>query len=291
MKEKLLKIIIPFAVVSTSLLLTYSTFYWLIFIQLKLIDINEEIFSFFVPFGIATCLTWFYLRKKLRLLKLSDRYRDFVLFVSWISLSGPILFFLFYLDTETGDLTNLKQPSEIFNTELTKYYSIENSFQLKDNSGLFVSKVSVDRGNEIGIGCYFVCPITNVGDSIGASDIWIGVLFSNKFSNRVFDDKEKQSKLISRFIDSTINVYKKYTYKTSYLKKLSNSNEKDNFIQAIAKTNLPFNSDNVILLKEESGNYATRTGTSLWWTIFTLIASNLIWFMLTMFQDLKQTKK
>lgn len=291
MKEKLTKIILPFFLISTSFLLTYSSFYWLIFIRLKFIDFSDNIFGFFVPIGISTILIWFYFRKILRLLDTTDKHREFTLFISWILLTAPVLMFQFYLDKETGELTQLKNANEILKNKPTMYYSIDNSFQHKNKTGLYVSKTSVDRGNEIGVGCYFACPLTNTDDSIYSTDIWIGTMFGDKFSNRVFDDKEKQAILISKFIDSSVALYDNYKYKTTFLKRLSNSNERNDYLKAVQQTNLPLDNENLIILKEETGNYQSRAGTSLWWTIFTFATSNIVWTFLTIFTGLKHNGK
>lgn len=291
MKEKLTKIILPFFLVSTGFLLTYSSFYWLVFIRLKLVDLNDNIFGFYVPIAISSVLIWFYFRKKLQLLDTTAKHREFTLFLSWILLTAPILTYQFYLNRETGELTHIKSVDEILTNKPTMYYSIESSSQHKNRSGLFVAKGYPDRGNEIGIGCYYACPLTNKGDSIYDNNIWIGTMFGDKFSNRVFDDKAKQAKLITQFIDSSVRLYDKYEYKTTFLKRLSNSDERDNYLKAIQQTNLPYDNENLIILKEETDTYQSRAGTSLWWTVFFIITSNLAWTLLTIFTKLKHNGK
>ena len=290
MKEKLIKIIFPFILISTVFLLTYCLFYWLVFIRLKLIDLDDIIFGLFVPSGISAVLFWFYFRKKLLLLNMKDKHREFTLFISWILSTLSVLTFIFYLDRETGELTQLKSVDEIWNNKPTMYYSIESSSQHKNRSGLFVAKGYPNRGNEIGIGCYYACPLTDKGDSIYKNNIWIGTMFGDKFSNRVFDDKEKQAKLITQFIDSSVTLYNKYEYKTTFLKRLSNSDVREDYLKAIQQTNLPFDNKNVIILTEESGSYESRSGTSLWWTVFFIITSNLTWTLLTIFTKPRSPK-
>ncbi len=287
MKEKLTKILLPYILISTGFLLIYSFFYWLVLIRLKLIDLNDHIFGFFVPIGISTILIWFYFRKKLRLLDTTDKHREFILFISWILLTAPVLTFQFYLERETGELTQLNNVEAILNNKPTMYYSIKNSLQHKEKSGLYVAKASVGRGNKIGVGCYFACPLTNTDDSTYSKSIWIGTMFGEKFSDRLFDDKVKQANLISKFIDSSIKLYDKYEYKTTFLKRLSNSDERDDYLKAIQQTNIPYDNQNLIILKEETGIYQSRAGTSLWWTIFIFITSNITWTLLTIFTKLK----
>jgi len=222
---------------------------------------------------------------------MTDKHREFTLFISFILLTLPVLTYQYYLVKETGELTQLKSIDEIKNTKPTMYYSINNSFQHKNKSGLYIARASVDRGNEIGVGCYFACPLTNTADTISNPTIWIGTMFGAKFSDRLFDNKDKQEKLISKFIDSSIKRYDKYEYKTTFLKRLSNSEERDDYLNAILQTTLPLNNESLIILREETRNYQSRAGTSFWWTIFFIITSNVVWALLTGFAKIKHVRK
>ena len=259
----------------------YSSFYWLVFIRLKIVNLNYIIFGGYVPLGISTVLIWFYFRKKLQLLDTTDKYKQFTLIISWVLLTAPVLTFQFYLNRETGELAHLKNVDEIFKNKPTMYYSIDHSFQHMHNSGVFVAEASVNRGTEIGVGCYFACLLTNKEDSIWNTNVWIVTMIGERFSNRVFDNKEKQGKLISQFINSSMAVYNKYKYQTTFLRRISDPDEREDYLNAIQQTRLPVEIEKLIILKEEDGNYQSRAGSSLWWTIFTFIASNVIWTFLT----------
>jgi hypothetical protein len=261
------------------------------FIKLKTFEFNDNIFGFFVPIAISALLILLYFRKKLLLLNMSSKHREFTLFISWALLFAPIVTFIFYLERQTGELTQLKSVDEISTNKSTKYYSIESSSQHKDKSGFYIGKGYPDRGREIGIGCYYVCPLTNKGDSIKNNNIWIGTMFGKKFSNRVFDNKEKQAKLISEFIDSSSLLYNKHKFKTSFLTRLQNSDEQEDYLNAVRQANPNLSDGNIIILIEQSGDYQSRAGTSLWWTVFFIISSNLIWTLLTIFSKLKRSRK
>nr|WP_315151978.1 hypothetical protein [uncultured Flavobacterium sp.] len=284
MKKKLTKIIIPFILISIGFLVTYSLFYWFVFIFLKLADLNDSIFGYYVPIGISATLILFYFRKKLHLLDTTSNHREFTLIVSWILLTAPVVTFQFYLVRELGELTHVKTVDEILTNKPTMYYSIDNSFQHKNKSGLYVEKGLIMRGIDIGVECYFACPLTNSDDSIYKNDIWIGTMLGDKFTKRQ-DGKEK--KLISQFIDASVAIYDKYKYRTKFLKRLSNSNERDDYLKAIEQTNLPFDAEKIIILREETGNYQSKAGTSLRWTGFFLLISNVVWILLTIFKRLK----
>lgn len=284
MKKKLTQIIIPYILISIGFLVTYSLFYWFVFIFLKLADLNDNIFGYYVPIGISAALILFYFRKKLQLLNITSNHREFTLIISWILLTAPVLIFQFYLVRELGEITHIKTVDEILTNKPTMYYSIDNSFQHKNKSGLYVEKGLIMRGNDIGVECYFACPLTNSDDNIYKNDIWIGTMLNDRFTKRQ-DGKEK--KLISQFIDASVAIYNKYKFRTKLLKRLSNSNERDNYLKAIEQTNLPFDAEKIIILREETENYQPRAGSSLWWTGFFILISNAVWILLTIFTKLK----
>lgn len=182
----------------------------------------------------------------------------------------------------------LEDSNDIYKKPQSKYYSIKNVKIDKSISGLFVVKSSVDRGNEIGVGCYFSSPIINKSDSIDQiNNLWIGVLEGEKFSNRVFDDKEKQQNSIQKFVEKAKNEYPEKQVNTAFLVRVTDSDERKWFESSIESTGKTFD-DDVIILKEGIGTYKDRSGTSLTWTIILFIISNLSWTLLTIFQKFKK---
>jgi hypothetical protein len=149
-----------------------------------------------------------------------------------------------------------------------------------------VSKSSVDRGNEIGVGCYYISPLVHKEKiNHNANQVWIGLLIGEKFSNRFFDDKNKQEQLINNFIDSSQSQFNKHQFETKFLKRMS-IGEIEDYKNGINNTGININ--NLVILREEEGTYENRTGTSLHWAITFLIASNIVWFLLTVFERFKK---
>ncbi|MEJ5051858.1 hypothetical protein WH221_18675 [Chryseobacterium culicis] len=283
MKEKLNRIILPYLITSITYFILFSIIYWF---QNTYLEIDDSYFGYWIPIMTSLILVWFVVRKKLKLLIISEKQYSFSLFIFFFLLTAPIITFTFYLNRKNGEITYLNNPDEIFMKPKTLYYSIQNAEVDKLNYRFSVSKSSVDRGNEIGVGCYYVSPIINKRKTFNESNkLWMGLLIGQKFSNRVFDNKNKQEKLIFNFIDSSEVQFKKHYFETKFLKKMS-IGEVDDYRETLE--NAGINTNDLIILREETGTYETRTGTSLIWTIILLIVSNITWFLFTGFEKFKK---
>ena len=295
MKTKLLKIYLPFIIISLGFVGLYTLLHWLIIIELDLIQPKEVIVNFGIPIAISGLLVLFYFRRRIKLLKLSEKSIDFYTFISWIFFTIPVIIGQFYIENQQGRLTIIEKPSLIDIKNPTLFYSIENALALNKLGGLWVTRTNADKyGNQIWITCYFACPLVDTVRSSyyasGKFKTWIGVTFAEKFSNRVFDDKEEQKTKIDKFIHSCIPKYENYKYKTNYLRNLKYSDNRNDFYSAIERTNIQEDKKELIILKEEKGTYETRTGSSHRWLIGTLISVNLIWFLCIFFPSVNKTE-
>ncbi|GEN68479.1 hypothetical protein [Chryseobacterium rhizosphaerae] len=283
MKEKLNRIILPYSIISITYFMLFSIAYWF---QYKYLEIEDKYFGYWLPMTISAIIVWFILRKKLQQLIISEKQYSFTLFITWILLTASIMTSTFYLNRKNGEITYLNYPEEIFIHPATMYYSIKNAKVDKSNYKFSVSKSSVDRGNEIGVGCYYISPLVHKEKiNHNANQVWIGLLIGEKFSNRFFDDKNKQEQLINNFIDSSQSQFNKHQFETKFLKRMS-IGEIEDYKNGINNTGI--NTNNSVILREEEGTYENRTGTSLHWAITFLIASNIVWFLLTVFERFKK---
>ena len=295
MKTKLLKIYLPFVTISFGFVGLYTILHWLIIIKLDLIQPKEMIVNFGIPIVISGLLVLFYFRKRIKLLRISEKSLDFYTFISWIFITIPVIIGQFYLENQQGKLTKIGKPSQIDFKNQTLFYSIDYVLTLNKSGGLWVTRTNADKyGNEIWINCYFACPLVDTVPSTyydsGKFKTWIGVKFSEKFSNRAFDDKEEQKKKIDKFINSCIPKYENYKYQTDYLRNLKYSDNRDDFYLAIERTNIQADKKELLILKEEKGTYETRAGRSHNWLIGTLFSANLIWFLFIFFPQINKAE-
>ena len=290
MNIKIKFIFLPFISYSFSFIALYTSLHWLLLIKLELFHPTEILCNYGIPLLISGIIVLLDLRKRIKLLAINSKSVDFYSFVCWAFLAIPVIISQFYLDNQQGKLTSIEQPSMIDFNKQTLFYSIEHTKKLNRYGGLWVTRTSADRGNEICINCYFACPLldTNYINNYSLAKLrtWIGVRFSESFSNRVFDNKEEQKNNINDFIKSTIPKCENYLFNTKYLRNLRNSFDRDEYFLAIERTNIHADRKDIIILSEEKGSYETRTGNSLKWLFGMLIGTNLIWLLFTLIPKL-----
>lgn len=288
MTERLRKLYIPFLILSVGYLVGYTFLSWLIIYKLQLFEPKEELIHFWIPVGLSGLMVMLFMRSRIKALKINEKSREFLGVIFWILLTASVIFGQFYVETKSGKLTVVDRPSEIETIEDSKYYSIREYTDLRQYGGLWTTRTNADKhGAEINITCHFACPV--VDNSLRyinrnrEYNTWLGVTFREKFSNRVFDDKDEQRELINDFIQESIAKYKKHIFSTFYLVKVPGSDEKDAFMEAVNRTRLPYDSGKLKILRAEEGTYEKRTKSHFPLMLGFLLGGNLLWLLMVIF--------
>ncbi|WP_449401168.1 hypothetical protein [Chryseobacterium wanjuense] len=111
MHDKLNIIFKPFLLSLIGLLIGYTFFHWLLFIKFEIFEVKEIITNFGIPITLTALTSWFYLRPKLKMLRLKtsrDSLIDLYCVIAWIVLTIPLVISQDYLITSSGKLTQLK---------------------------------------------------------------------------------------------------------------------------------------------------------------------------------------
>ncbi len=295
MRQKLLKIYLPFLAVSIGFIGLYTFLNWLLIIRLELFQLKDGIVQFALPAIISIVFVLFVLRKRIKLFKIAPNGHDFYCFLCGLFLFTPVIIAQTYVENKEGELTEVASPSQLDNSKASLFYSIKHAKTLNALGGGHYTNTSVGRnGSEICITCYFVCPLidqnTKDTSALGKYKTWIGVVFSEKFSNRVFDNKEKQQKDIDSFINRSISKYQTYKYQTHFLKNISKDDNREDYYAAINRTTCHADKKDLIVLREERGSYETRTGDELNYFIGFFIFTNLVWLVLVLATPLNKTE-
>lgn len=276
-------------IASTGFFVFYSFINWAFIIKLKLIEPRSDIVEFFVPAAVSGLIVLFYLKGKIAKFKIEEKARWGIWIFCGVALFIPVMMAQIYIENQYGKLTISTSADQIFNHEVSKYYSIKKATPKKAFTGIFISQYAVGRGNEKGVGCYFACPLSDSINVNGSNNIWIGVCFSSRYSNRVFDDKIEQQRSIKAFIYSSIIEYKPYKYSVNYLENQP-LDESDGFIKAINQTHLKYDTNKLIILTEPSNSYEDRTNGTGSIALILLAAANLLWIVTWILSNLRLPK-
>ncbi|GET22471.1 rhomboid family intramembrane serine protease [Prolixibacter denitrificans] len=284
-KKVLKHIYLPILTATVVIIGLYTLAHYLLIIQYHLIEPKEILVDLFLPMGIAALFAYLFVRPKVSFLVVKDKTEDFLSLISVFAIGVPLIIMQLYINTENGKLTPLKSTTEITQHPRTKYYQIDNYYAFKKFSSFSVSRKSANRyGTEIWINVHFTCPMVDTTQYYGSMtdlNVWIGKTYGQRFPNHKWDMKEQPEK-IQRFIDKSIKEFRGYNFHPqNYFKRLTNSEERDNFIEAIKR--VPQGDEiiqHVTILEPEEGTYATRNGSKLAWLIGTFLGFQLLFFLL-----------
>lgn|GEM_PF-1492088 len=291
---KFRKIYLPLFLTQVSSIVIYSVFHWLILgLQLK-----DSLLNIFLPLIVSGLATWFYLRKRLKLLKIiNEKNIDFFSFLSWLAIAVPLIISQIYIENKNANLTEIRNISDIDFNKTTELYSIQNALVNKENYKMWVERSFKGKYQEkIVIRCYYMCPLIDDLSqhlNLKESRIWIGVSFSEDFSNRVFENKEKQNKAINNFISSTPELYKNHKFQTNYLKNLIRDDDFNSYFYLLKRQLPEIKKNDVLILKEPSATAKSKASANSKWFFRIFMGGNLIWLILIVFSgvDKKELTK
>lgn len=261
---------------------------WTLCIQFHLIDINEEIWTIWIPLIFPWIPILLFLRQRFRILKFKqddDKGRTFFQFISWFTMTAMLFLSQDYLTTATGKLANISSIDDIENTEKVRYYKLGNFAVAPYYGSSFTDFRTSGKYNQyFNMEIYFVAPIIkDTSERItSVPKYWYGVKYSEQISNKI--SSEEKEKFYRTFYDECIKKMNVYDfYKLDHFERKPNSNDRTNYLKAVeARTKQPTD-DNFDILIPIQEKYEDRNGNKFIWVFgsfgigFSVLLFSLIW--------------
>lgn len=291
MKDKLQIIYKPFLLIALGFILIYSFLNWLLFIKIG-IPLNEDIVGFWLPFGLPFVPVLIWLRPRIKLLKFKNENASFFYqFLACLAIAIPTIIAQEYLKTATGELTKLKNISELSRTETTKYYTLQNYSIDKRHIAIQNTVSTSGRNNErFNMLIYVVMPILeNTSDTINKThQYWLGKIYSEQISNSLSDEKkqEKYKQLVER---SQKEFEATDFHKFTYLEAIGNTEDHNEYNKALEKAGQNLSNDNIIF-EAKATPFEARNGKKLPWIFGSFGIGALIYFVLLLFPKFHRNK-
>ena len=283
LRNKLHVIFLPFLLIAVTCVVGYSFLSWLLFIQLDLFTLDDEVVNFWLPF----CLPWIpilvWLRPRLKALRFKKgkgRFEDLFYVIAWLAIAVPSIVGQAYLETAAGGITDLKQISRLTLTPKTKYYTVAGAFPDKANRSMQPKVAYGGRNNEyLNIGLFVACPLLDSAESAAPANIWLGTVFKLQLSSRL-SDGERNAR-IDEFVRSSLDTYKRSDLRGfSYLERVGKSENGRGFEAAIRHNGrFQSGSSNIVLLAHQD-DFTLRNGDKLAWTFGSLGIGVVLWLVL-----------
>lgn len=291
-QHKFRQIIFPFLCFSLVGTCLYALIYWLLVTKFDLFHPKEIYTTFLFPIIIGLLVGILYFRKRIVVLRYTERWHDFITAICIIMLIVPLMLAPSYITRLGGKLVTVGLPSQVDAGSQQQYYSIKTGVVSKGEGGMFVYRKSADRhGNKTRFTTFFAAPLVDkrdlsVQDSI--KDLWIAISFGKTFPNSGLSEEE-----VNKFIETSIDKFNNYKFKTNYLANLRYDDNRSNYQEAVKnsyyyKENT--RNEKILLLHEEEGTYETRTGSRLRWLVILSTAFNLLWAIIILASPLRKRK-
>lgn len=266
-----LKHILPtYVVIAWGTVLVLCLVRWLLCIQFRLVDINEEVWNLFLPFALPWIPITLWMRQRFRVLTLNkSRNNDRTVFqiITWLMMAAMLILSQSYLTTALGKMTRLTTVREISQVEPTKYYQLK-QFAVDPTHGGTSADIRTAGKNqqELKFDVYFVAPILSSSTEKTAScpRVWYGVKFHEQ--TRRSRNNEKNAKAFDDFYAKCVRQIAHYDYHAlDHFERTPTSHDRTYFLKAIETSIGRAADDSFVVLEPIKENYQDRNGNKLAW--------------------------
>ena len=290
MKDKIDYVYLPYLLTSILLTSSYTFLHWLFIIRYDFFKLNEDIVNIFIP--LALCITVHFLlyRRRRKLIARVSEKSNFCDLIILTLLALPLVTAQFFLDDETGKLTQLSKISQITENKLSRFYKVDSIFIHKSrfytSHHAYLAKKSRRNfwSKNFEMEKHFVVPLFNNPNDTAhkVPSAWLG----KSYYQTVDDVNDSINKLnFDKFIkSSTLRLLNNDINEFEYLRRLYNSETYDTYLYAMGY------SKNAIILKAEESKFSSRTGASLEFCVYGYIASAIAFLFVLALCDLDEER-
>ena len=289
--DKLRLIYKHFVLIAIGFILTYTLLHWLLFIKAG-VPLKEDIVKFWLPFGLPWIPILIWLRPRIKLLNFKNDNASFgYQFLASITIAIPTIITQEYLVTATGKLTQLDNISQITKSEQTKYYSLKNYYIDKQHIAVQNTASVTGKHNEnFNMLIYVAIPILeNNADTLKSEQkYWLGKEYNERISNRL-SDQEKDDKY-KVFAEKCQKEFEKTDFsKFTYLEVIGNTEDHDEYNNALKKINQNTSADNIVF-EAKTEPFEARNGKKLTWIFGSLGIGLFAFFIFLLFPKFQESK-
>ncbi|CAZ98077.1 rhomboid family intramembrane serine protease [Zobellia galactanivorans] len=259
---KLREVYFPFLIISIATILSYNLFRWIFDIKLGILPLKEDLLNFWIPFAIPWVPILLWLRRRIRILKISRKGGDgnfAYQFAMALAMTVPIIISQNYLQKASYDLIFVNNIQQTKAHEKEKYFKV-NTYSLDKGTLLpyVTSRTSGKYNSRLNFHLYISCPFKN------AENVWYGITFKKTISNRLNDHEKDVA--YKNFIQASERKLKTYSFQNAnYFQKLGNSDDRDGFLGAIKTANKGVDEKGQIILVPKMESFVDKHDNSFTW--------------------------
>lgn len=292
-RYKLRHIYLPYLYVSIFCILFLSALN-LTLVESGLVKMDENVVTLIIPilFPAIPVFIWMWPRLKLLMLKPKDgkRWNESYFLIAWVFLAIPSAIAQRYIADYHGEISELKNISELAADPPAKFYTIKNYYVDKRNVAVrFTAATSGKFNKRLNYKVYVAAPIYDapVYHKVEVNGIKPPVAWLSWENNRRLSNQLSQATKDSVFRDFAARSQSMFNLKSvefiSYFKRMGYNSDYRELTKAIRmKLNVTGNMAEPIVLSAGTTEFSDRGNKRLIWLIGSFIAGSLLWLGLVL---------
>lgn len=297
-------IYIPLIVLAARFLAVYSFLNWLLVIRSSLVPVADNVVDYWLPLGVSMILVLMSIQQRLGLLKSDPRLNlpSLYLLGAVAFLAIPTIVAQGYLRAASGDVTRVKDASEIASATPAKFYFSDNICIDYRHSLADAAFSTSRRSGQATFRVYVVEPVcsgslTTTGNG---NSVWIGLKARTSFDNTFVDPATglrtplDQASIETKYhafiheVDAQFRGEDPHAYR--FLERVGRNADGEGFAAALRHARSDINPSSVTILIPHKEAFEDRTGQKLPWVFGSYAIGAIAWLGIALFCPLDRAK-
>lgn len=283
---KLLKIYIPYIVVSVCTIFGYTFLIWLFNDHFGLLNLKTDVINFWLPFLLPWFPVFYSLRRRIYMLDVAgkrDNGHFLYQFIFAVSIAIPTLIAQDYVSKALYNLVNIDLPSHVEIDTREKYFKFQEFDVDKSKCWSHANFRMTGKHNQnLNFYLFSVCPFYNTNNLV-----WYGIESRRQISNR--KSEEEKDSAYRGFVSESLRKLEQYQFQNAeYFEKVAHSDELDGYMLAVTKNGKREIEGNVLVLAPVQEAFSDRLGNSFFSFVFGFVAAAFVVLLMVLIPSLKE---
>lgn len=291
--QKLRHVYAPFLAVTAGFVAVYSLLAWALVYRSGWLKLDEDLVTFWLPFGLPwiPALSWLWPRIKLLKLETENgKLPGLYLFVAVATMVGPTILAQHYLSKMTATVSRFGEAAELVGRPATKYYFIERSCLQREGHQLdFASALTGKHQETLTFTISVAVPFCGRADALPdeAPPAWLALAFSEWMPASSGDDqKELRARAFATDAEARFGAMDLSAF--TYLEAMGPGAERRGFEAAIHKA-FPGAREPMLLVPKHN-DFESRAGTVGEWAVGVLGGGTALWLLMLLFPGIHEAR-
>ncbi|MCD8044253.1 MAG: rhomboid family intramembrane serine protease [Tannerellaceae bacterium] len=271
----------PFLICSVGVIGGYTLLRWFFNIYLEAIISKDFVLNIILPFIVSTLVLWTVLRKRIKILEISEKQEDFTRIIAVLTMAIPTILLQFYVVERAKTLYEVDNINDIEKVRMTDCFRIKHMEVLPQFLSMDATNKVTGRYNDnMNFSVYVVAPLIDPEEGLTKHPrFWYGYKEVKQMSNR--KEYDELNKAFQQLQENTVEKFKKINFPNyKYLEVVNYSDDRDFYLSAI-RDRFDVNTNDVVILEARNEVFNNSGSGKMKWVCIAFAIGALIFAGLT----------